>query len=260
MTFLNILKVMVAVFIVFLIIPKSNSKVDKKRLKIEQASILENADILSRKVRYETMSFTTRIHQIIHSCFDSYKVIDNLVLEDENGVEHQIPLLCATSKGVILFQTVDYPGKGLFGNIGDEYWQIAQSEDVAQNVPNAVVTAWNNTALIKRITGIDVKPVTVISKYTPSAKSLMDRAFGRRIFKEENLREEICEMAALGVQNYPPEFITQVKDKFLAINIANIDDDEDIEDFENLEDLEDFEDDAIEEDAAMDENMELANA
>ena len=192
----------------------------------KRTHILENADVMSRKTRYETQSFATRIHKVVDKCFDDFKIIDNLILEDEDGVEHQIPLLCATSKGVVLFQTVDYPGKGLFGNIDDEYWQIAQSADMAQNVPNAAVLGMQNALLIKRITGIDVKSVAVISKYTPAEKELLSNDYGQRVILEDRLEKELMFMAKYGNQNYPPEFLTQVKEKLLAINVSEEDDED----------------------------------
>lgn len=225
--FIAIFEVLVIVFVVLTFLPKYEKPETKEDLKrSERDGILEYADVLSRKARYETKSFATRIHQVVNRCFDDFKIIDNLILEDEDGVEHQIPLLCATSKGVILFQTADYPGKGLFGSVEDDYWQIAQSADIAQNVPNSAVLSMHNALLIKRITGIDVKPIVVISKYTPSEKSILSCKFGQRVIMEKSLERELMDMAKYGSQNYPPEFLVQVKEKLLAINVSDEEEDE----------------------------------
>lgn len=219
--------VIIVIFLVILFLQLVPLNYTEKEIRDKnRMQLLEKADIMSRKTRYETRSFATRIHQAVDKCFDDFKIIDNLILEDEAGVEHQIPLLCATSKGVILFQTVDYPGKGLFGNIDDENWQIAQSADMAQTVPNAAVLGMQNALLIKRITGIDVKPITVISQYTPAEREVLTRNFGLRVISEEKLDSVLTDMAKHGKQNYPPEFLTQVKEKLLAINVSDEDEEE----------------------------------
>ena len=192
----------------------------------ERDQVLKFAEIQSRRVRYETRALGTRIKNIINKVFDSYAIIENLILMDEVGIEHQIPLLCATNKGVILFQLVDYPGKGLFGDMHEEEWRIAQSADIAQAVPNAAVAAIENAMMIKRLTGIDVKPIAVVSKYTPTVARLISRRMGLRLILEENLERELEDMARYGKQSYPEEFMCGVKDKLRAMHVSD-DEDED---------------------------------
>ena len=191
-------------------------------------AIFEDAEILSRKIRYEKKSLQTRIMQIVDQVFDSYKIINNLILMDENGVEHQIPILCATNKGVILFQTADYPGKGLFGRLDGE-WQIAQSPSVAQVVPNAAALAIENAMLIKRLTNIDVKPIAVISKYTPAMDTIKCYEMDERVITEDELKSELGELARYGKQTYPAEFMQQVKEKLLSLHVEDDDEEEEFE-------------------------------
>ncbi len=237
----------ICLFILGAIIVHLIMKMDERDVKklleqqqlIERDAVLDKADIMSRKARYETQAFNTRIQMAVDKIFKSYKIINNLILVDKNGVEHQIPLLCATTKGVILFQTVDYPGKGLFGKVSDETWQIAQSADIAQVVPNAVALSIQNAMMIKEMTGIDVKPIVVVSQYTPTAKEFNYNDMGQRIIMEDELLKELVYMNNGCEQNYPIEFMTQVRDKLLSINVADEIDDEDEE--VGADDMEDVE-------------------
>ena len=223
-----ILEVIALLVILAIVLPEPVKKVTAEEMaNAERDQILAQADILSRKARYENKSFATRIHAMVDRTFESFKIIDNLILMDEKGVEHQIPLLCATTKGVILFQTVDYPGKGLFGNMDDEEWQIAQSVEIAQVVPNAAMLAIENAMLIKRLTGINVKPIAVVSKYTPMVGALNSYEMGQRLITEEELQRELSQMHAYGKQFYPDEFMIQVKQKLLDMNVADEDEDDD---------------------------------
>lgn len=216
----------IILILILAIMHSADKSEEQKRQREEMERIFKEADVLSRKIRYEKKSFSTRIAQVVDQNFDDYKVINNLILMDEDGVEHQIPMLCATNKGVILFQTVDYPGKGLFGS-SDGEWQIAQSASIAQVVPNAAALAIENAMLIKRLTNIDVKPIAVISKYTPAAVSVLAYDMGERVFTEDELKSELDEIARYGNQTYPAEFMQQVKEKLLRLHVEDEDDDED---------------------------------
>ena len=249
-----VLEIIIVLVIILILLPDPKKKYATEELQAaERDNILADADILSRKVRYENKSFTTRIRNIVDKNFESFKTIENIILMDEHGIEHQIPMLCATTKGVILFQTVDYPGKGLFGYVDSEEWQIAQSADIAQTVPNAILLSIENAHLIKRLTGINVKPIVVVSKYTPMVNALNTTIMGLRLILEDNLAKELSNMRTYGKQFYPDEFMIQVRDKLLSMNVANDDDDEDEyeddwnedEDFENNYD--DDDDDVVEE-------------
>lgn len=242
MFFLEILEVMVFLMVLVICLPEPKHIPKTEALLLEERDeVLRLADIQSRKVRYETRAFGTRIKNIVNRVFDSYTIIENLILMDEVGLEHQIPLLCATNKGVILFQLVDYPGKGLFGDMHAEEWQIAQSADIAQAVPNAAVAAIENAMMIKRLTGIDVKPIAVVSKYTPTVARLNSRRMGLRLILEEKLECELEDMARYGKQFYPDEFMLSVKTKLMGMNVTD-EDDEDDDVFEEDEEDDVFED------------------
>lgn len=220
----------ITIIIIFASLSEGNTEESRRRDE-EQKYVFEQADILSRQVRYEKKALYTRITQIVGQVFNNYKVINNLILMDEKGVEHQIPVLCATRRGVILFQTADYPGKALFGT-ADGAWQIAQSSAVAQVVPNAGTLAIENAMLIKRLTGIDVKPIAVISKYTPAITDVLSDEMGERVITEDQLEYVLKDLKLYGNQRYPLEFLQQVKKKLVSLHVDDEGEGDEEDDFE----------------------------
>ncbi len=194
-----------------------NAEKEKKREEKEATDLFEASVIAEKKFRYEGKRLHARIFAIFKSVFKDVHVLENMAFKYNDQI-YTVPLIAITNNGIVLCEFVDQPGKALFGRFQDATWKIAQSARCAQEISNASMTAINMAMMIKSLTGINTKPIAVVSKYTPSQKQLLQAKCGQRIVREEDLFKELSTMQAHNQQNLPETFLAQAEAKFLQLN------------------------------------------